>query len=202
MTQFISEAPLDAYLVELPDVDYSHPLIQQKVRQLQETSGPFEFERIQAAFEFVRDEIRHSSDIQSHRVTCEASEVLQAGEGICVAKSHLLAALLRAQGVPTGFCYQCLILDEEENSYCLHGLNAVYLAESRRWIRLDARGNKPGVQAEFSVEQEKIAFPVQPELGEIDYPTIYAQPHPAMLKPLHEYTDRFEMSRVGWPEAI
>jgi len=39
-------------------------------------------------------------------VTCSASEVLREGTGICFAKSHLLAALLRAVGIPAGLCYQ------------------------------------------------------------------------------------------------
>lgn len=200
--QFTCEATLAAYLAELPDVDYKHPLIQQKVQQLQERGGLFNIERAQAAFEFVRDEIHHSCDIQSCRVTCQASEVLLTGEGICEAKAHLLAALLRAQDIPAGFCYQRLILDEEQGSYCLHCLNAVYLADLGRWVRLDARGNKPGVHTEFSVEQESTAYTVRPELGEIDYSTIYAQPHPAMLKALREYTDCGEMCRSGLPEAI
>lgn len=33
--------------------------------------------------------------------------------GICFAKSHLLAALLRCKSIPAGFCYQKLILDDE-----------------------------------------------------------------------------------------
>lgn len=200
--QLICEAPLAAYLAELDDVDYKHPLVQHKVQQLQETTGLSDPARAQAAFEFVRDEIHHSCDIQSSRVTCKASEVLLTGEGICEAKAHLLAALLRAQDIPAGFCYQRVVLDEEQGGYCLHCLNAVYLAESGHWIRLDARGNKPGVLAEFGVAQEKIAYTMRPELGEIDYPTIYAQPHPAMLKALHEYTNCIEMCLSGLPDAI
>jgi hypothetical protein len=35
-----------------------------------------EIEKAKIAFEFVRDEIYHSWDIQNTRVTCKASEVL------------------------------------------------------------------------------------------------------------------------------
>jgi transglutaminase-like putative cysteine protease len=57
-----------------------------------------------ACFEWVRDQIRHSVDYQMNPVTCCASEVLQYQTGYCFAKSHLLAALLRANRIPTGFC--------------------------------------------------------------------------------------------------
>ena len=92
-------------------------------------------------------------DIQSTNVTCKASDVLKERQGICYAKSHLLAALLRAQGVPTGFCYQRLLLGATaEDGHCIHGLNAVYIDTEQRWVRLDARGNKPDVRAEFRLE--------------------------------------------------
>ena len=132
---------------------------------------------IKNAFEYVRDNISHSADISGKIVTCKASEVLTAGEGICYAKSHLLAALLRSCGVQTGFCYQRLILDDENAPYLvLHGLNAVYISEVDKWIRLDARGNKPGVDAQFSLYDEKLAFTVRTDKGEEDIPDIFAKP--------------------------
>jgi transglutaminase-like putative cysteine protease len=36
--------------------------------------------------------------------------------------------------------------------FCLHGLNAVYL-EDFGWYRIDARGNKTGVAAQFTPPQ-------------------------------------------------
>jgi transglutaminase-like putative cysteine protease len=63
-------------------------------------------------------------------VTCSASEALAAGTGYCFAKSHLLAAVLRANGIPAALCYQRLALDESaeesQRRFSLHGLNAVY----------------------------------------------------------------------------
>ena len=67
-----------------------------------------ELDFIKRAYEFVRDNISHSADINEDVITCSASEVLREGHGICFAKSHLLAALLRCKQVPTGFCYQKL----------------------------------------------------------------------------------------------
>lgn len=43
--------------------------------------------------------------------------------------------------------------------YCLHGLNAVYL-EQYGWYRINARGNKPGVNAAFSPPIEALAFSI------------------------------------------
>lgn len=182
---FICKSPLlEEYLCEDDIVDSSHPLVQETICQLYTTSAP-ETERVRRTFEFVRDSIDHSWDIGSPHVTCKASEVLSYREGLCYAKSHLLAALLRAQRIPTGFCYQRVTLGETaEMGHVLHGLNAVYLPSVARWVRLDARGNKPGIQAQFSIEQERVAYVMRPELGEIDYPTIYAQPHPKVVKAL------------------
>jgi transglutaminase-like putative cysteine protease len=46
----------------------------------------------------------------------------------------------------------------EDGSWVLHGLAAVYLEQLDKWIRLDPRGNKPGVSADFSLDMEKIAY--------------------------------------------
>jgi transglutaminase-like putative cysteine protease len=59
-----------------------------------------------ACFEWVRDEIHHSVDYQMNPVTYRASGVLQYRTCYCYAKSHLLAALLRANRIPAGFCSQ------------------------------------------------------------------------------------------------
>ncbi len=56
----------------------------------------------------------------------------------------------------------------------LHGLNAVHLPEFG-WYRIDPRGNKPGVDAQFSPPVERLAFPVVfPE--ERLFPEILADP--------------------------
>ena len=43
------------------------------------------------------------------------------------------------------------------------------IEELDKWIRLDARGNKESVHAQFSIDEERLAFPVREEIGEIDY---------------------------------
>lgn len=153
-----------------------------------------ETEFVKMAYEYVRDMISHSADISADTVTCSASEVLKAGHGICFAKSHLLAAILRSKSVPAGFCYQKLILDDESAPVLIyHGLNGVYLREYGKWIRLDARGNKPGVNAQFSIDSEMLAFPIRPEKGEVDVPVIYADPDTEIVKTLQSYGLRSEL---------
>lgn len=151
-------------------------------------------EYIKKAYEYVRDRISHSADAGEDEVTCSASEVLAAGHGICFAKSHLLAALLRVKGIPCGFCYQKLILDDETAPVLIyHGLNGVYLEDYEKWIRLDARGNKEGVNAQFSVDAEQLAFPIRPEKGEEDGFVVYPEPDTEIIKALRENRTRTEL---------
>lgn len=153
-----------------------------------------ELDFIQAAYEFVRDHISHSADIGEDKITCTASEVLRAGHGICFAKSNLLAALLRCKSVPAGFCYQKLILDDETVPVLIyHGLNGVYSRDCKKWFRLDARGNKEGVNAQFSVETEQLAFAVRPEMGEEDNFIVYSDPDTLVLEKLKKYGTRTEL---------
>ncbi|WP_117170324.1 transglutaminase-like domain-containing protein [Paraliobacillus sediminis] len=184
---------LEDYLREGNEVNYSNSLIKEKVGELFSATQT-EVEKVKVAFEFVRDEISHSWDIQGERVTCIASDVLKYKEGICYAKTNLLAALLRAQGIPTGFCYQRLMLfDTPDKGYSIHALNAVYFKSLKRWIRLDTRGNKEGIDAQFSIDEERLAFTTQEKLDEVDYPIIYTNPTPKTIAVLEENIDAIEM---------
>lgn len=189
-------ASIADYLMPSAVVDADHPAIDALARSLTaESTSPMEQAKV--VYEWVRDRIAHTCDIQAVSIPCAASEVLAQGHGFCFAKAHLLAALLRHCGIPTGFCYQRLVFDDAAPTrHTLHGLNAVYLAELGGWVRLDARGNKPGVQAEFNGDgplrpvfdhREQLAFPIRLYLGEVDYPTIYTQPHPLVVTALQTY---------------
>ncbi|KKH48038.1 hypothetical protein EO93_00500 [Methanosarcina sp. 1.H.A.2.2] len=102
--------------------------------------------------------------------------------------------MLRFCGIPTGICYQKLCSGQEGvNRKVLHGLNAVYLKDLNRWIRLDARGNKPGVDAQFSIEKEKIAWPVNKERGEEDHQVIFIEPNPTVVEVLKRSNNRKEL---------
>ncbi|GAB2540710.1 transglutaminase-like domain-containing protein [Gracilibacillus alcaliphilus] len=190
------------YVIELPETDFSHPLVRTVTSELF-SDIQTDVEKAETAFIFVRDQISHSFDIQGSHVTCKASEVLQFKEGICYAKTNLLAALLRSQGIPTGFCYQRLVLFEKpEDGYSIHALNAIYLASLQKWIRVDARGNKPGVNAQFSTEKEQLAFPIREADGEYDDPVIYAKPHPKTTATLTAHDHPMVMYKHHLPDRL
>ena len=195
-----SEKSLDVYLRATEYLDYDNDQIQALIMTFKQDR---EIDRVKAVFEFVRDKVRHSYDIQSQEVTRKASDVLEKKHGICYAKSHLLAAILRGMGIPAGICYQRLTLyDKPEDGYCIHAMNTVFLKEIDRWIRLDARGNKEGIDAQFSIEEEKLAFPIREEYGERDYLINYHEPHPDIIKTLEAHTNCVEMYQGGLPEDL
>lgn len=183
----------DEYLKHDDVIDYKNEAIVKLADTLfQKADNELDF--IKTAYEFVRDNIWHSADVNEDVITCTASEVLKAGHGICFAKSHLLAALLRCKSIPTGFCYQRLILDDEAAPVLIyHGLNGVYIKEYKKWIRLDARGNKTGVNAHFSIETEQLAFPIRPEMGEADSFIVYPNPDAKVLEKLRKNKTRTEL---------
>jgi transglutaminase-like putative cysteine protease len=147
---------------------------------------------MRVAYDTVRDRYPHSMDISASAVSVSASDVLRHGHGICFAKSHLLAAVLRACGIAAGLSYQKLAGDDR--TY-LHALNAVWLRNQGRWIRLDARGNKPGIDAKFSVGIEYLAFPIRLDRGERDFAEIHARPLPSTLAALRNSHTMGELAR-------
>ena len=168
---------LSAYLGSSEVIDWQEASVKQQAAALVTDDA---LETAKRCFEFVRDEIAHSVDINAEALSCKASEVLSLGHGYCYAKSHLLAALLRANGIPCGLDYQRL--DDGEGHFMLHGFNVVYLAEYG-WYRIDARGNKPGVNAQFTPPQEQLAWPNDAP-GEIDYHLNLSEPLPQVVEVL------------------
>lgn len=184
------------YLSASQYIDFEAAEVQATARHLA-TQAASETELVRLSFEFVRDEIRHSSDFKLNPVTCKASDVLRHKTGYCYAKSHLLAALLRANGTPTGLCYQRLSVAGEGAPYCLHGLNAVYLKDWG-WYRVDARGNKTGVNAHFQPPQEALAFAIRTP-NERDLPEIWAEPLPSVVAVLETY-DTYDQVLANLPD--
>ena len=188
---------MQRYLAPSKYIDFEHEDIVSVAKNLAHNSSS-ELSLVQRCFEFVRDEIRHSSDFKLNPVTCKASDVLRHKTGYCYAKSHLLAALLRANGVPTGLCYQRLSVSDGGAPYCLHGLNAVYLQDFG-WYRIDARGNKPGVSAQFNPPKETLAFPIK-ESQERDLPEIWAEPLQVVVEVLERY-ESFDQVLANLPDV-
>lgn len=180
------------YLAASEVIDWKHPEILSLAAQLAQGS-PSVQQTAQNCFEWVRDQIRHSVDYQLNPVTWKASDVLTHRTGYCYAKSHLLAALLRANGIPAGFCYQRLSLDGSGAPYCLHGLNAVKLPDYG-WYRIDPRGNKEGVDAQFTPPVERLAFPILHEV-EADLPEIWPEPLECVIAALRRHTDYLDLYR-------
>lgn len=181
------------YLVSDAIVDWQTPAVRQKALELTQSLSD-EVDKARCLYEWVRDSIPHTNDAGLDVVTCTASEVLHHGTGICFAKSHLLAALLRAVNIPAGFCYQILRLDPPaDDEMVLHGFNAVYLATIGRWIRVDARGNTNGINAQFSLKKEQLAFAMDPSADEFIYEAIFAAPVDSVVSRLKMYKSRSEL---------
>ena len=183
---------MDKYLQETELIDYSTKEVKELAAQLAKNSSTDE-ECAKKCFLYVRDEINHSGDLVDDTVTTtyKASDVLKHKTGWCYAKSILLAALLRANKIPTGFCYQRLSCSEYiKDVYCLHGLNAIYLKEFG-WYRVDARGNKEGVNAKFNPPHEQLAFKLAE--SEYDLPDILEDPLPEVIEALKTHTCYSEM---------
>jgi transglutaminase-like putative cysteine protease len=193
----VTAAPVQDYLVEDEIIDWTHTPVASLASALRRgQASPAGFAR--AAFEYVRDVIDHSCDVGDPRISLAASQTLAQGVGLCYAKSHLLTALLRAEGIPAGLCYQRL--SDDEGGHVVHGLVAVLLEGA--WHRQDPRGNKPGIDAQFSLHHERLAWTVRPEIGEVDYPHVHAHPHPAVVEALRGATDALALAGHGLPSDL
>jgi len=181
---------MELYLAFTDIIDWKHPAVIGRARDL--SAGLADTVSVtRRCFEWVRDEIKHSHDFGQIPVTCAASHVLQEGSGYCYAKSHLLAALLRANGIPTGFCYQRLSRDGNGAPFSLHGLNAVRLP-GIGWYRVDPRGNRPGVDAQCVPPREQLAFSITMS-GEADLPEVWPDPLPVVIEALRAHTSAVDL---------
>jgi transglutaminase-like putative cysteine protease len=175
---------MNEFLQSTAVIDSDHPAI---VAMAEEVGGPTtDDEQIaRRCFFWVRDSVGHSVDTGNPVVTCVASDVLKHRAGFCYAKSHLLAALLRARAIPAALCYQRLSLDAAGTAFFLHGLVAVHL-KRHGWYRVDPRGDKPGVTSDFCPPVERL--PYAPKLpGERDVPGRLADPLSCVVATLRRW---------------
>jgi len=136
---------LTLYLEATKFIDCEHKSVQ---RLSAELAAGLSNDRDKAVklFYFVRDEIRYnmysfSSDVETFR----SSYVLKKGEGWCVQKAVLLAALCRAAGIPCGLVIASIRNHKSPpeavkmmgtNVFFPHAFNRIYL--NGRWIKATA----------------------------------------------------------------
>src|SRR5699024_7327133 len=146
-------------------------------------------ERAELAFIVARDEINHYFDTKSKVITINEADTKRNKEGICFTKYHVLADIIRRMDIPTGFSEERVMRKGKvESGYALHGVNAMNL-EGYGWFRVDPRGNKEGIHSEFSIHEEKLAYPIRVELGEIDYPKVFVKPLNSVVNAMQESQD-------------
>ena len=63
-------------------------------------------------------------------------------------------------------------------------------------------GDKAGLEAEFSLVGERLAWSARPELGEHDYAGVYVCPHPAVLSALRATADVLVLCSGGLPAEL
>jgi transglutaminase-like putative cysteine protease len=89
-------------------------------------------------------------------------------------------------------CYQRLTIVNDKPPFSLHGLNAVHLPDIG-WYRIDARGNKEGVEANFTPPKEKLAFPIVID-GEANFQEIWSEPLPVVISLLESSSSYKEVA--------
>ncbi|MBC8346170.1 MAG: transglutaminase domain-containing protein [Candidatus Marinimicrobia bacterium] len=127
-------------------IDHEHPTIINKAKEL--TVGmKDDWEKINAIFEFIRDEIVYNfAPVIESETDWKASSVLKQKNGMCHQKSNLQVALFRAVGIPAGLTYQSAIdypllktrykemIPDGVLAY--HALGVVHV--DGKWFRMDA----------------------------------------------------------------
>lgn len=187
-----------AYLQFDKYVNFNHPFVEEKAKELASKCSSNN-EIIEAVYYFVRDEISHTIDINDSTVTISASDVLNKKTGISYSKANLLAALMRYNGIYTGFCYQ-RIKRASSDKFMLHTLNAVFIPEVNRWIRLDARGNNAKFNADFTMDESRLGYTINTEIGEFEFDDLLAVPLPSTMKVLERNTNLIKMYYNDMPD--
>lgn len=210
---------MESYLACDSFMDFKSEEVSSLAQKLQLQAAD-EITAVKKAYEYVRDKIPHTFDANAEGVACSASDVIKLGHGVCYAKAHLLAALLRYAGIPAGLCYQRLCLETPEQAalysgeqpfscsvvlrstrLVLHAINAAYLKSLNRWVRMDARGNTNGINAQFSTDSEHLAFSIHPQHNEEDGLVIYSKT-PACIANALSSSPTTRQLRSGLPSYI
>jgi len=130
------------YLRPTPAIDCDSASIKRKAEDL--TKGQYEArDKARSLFYFVRDEIKYRPHIVSDLLEdYRASKILHTGEGWCVQKAVLLAALARAAGIPARLhladIRNYLVSDRLKelmgtNLFVYHGYDELYI--EGKWVK-------------------------------------------------------------------
>lgn len=65
-------------------------------------------------------------------------------------------------------------MEDDTKGYCLHCFNAIMI--DNKWIKVDARGNTKGINAQFSINIPILAFENRPQYDEYFFDGIFAKP--------------------------
>lgn len=196
--QLIQRNRDEAYLQYDKYVNYDNPVVAEKAKELAAGCNGTE-DIIKACYYFVRDEIPHTYDNNFSIITISASDVLEANTGISYSKANLLAALLRANNLYTGFVYTRV--KHKGDKMAMHALNAVFHPDLNRWIRLDARGNKyGGFHADYTHNETEMGFHIDSAAGEYEFNDLIAVPLPSTMRALENGTNFFKMYFNDMPD--
>ncbi len=165
-----------------------------------------ELELVRLTGEYVYARIVNTADTDHQLVTRRASEVLNQREGSGLSKPLLLAALLRANGIATGFCYQYVVesgrmTPDGQPRRQLRVLNAAYLESIGQWLRLDVRGLAAEQGQGFPLDQAALSQGLRPELGETDLLQICSDPHPVIIRALQTAATYDQLLAI-WPQTV
>jgi len=134
---------MEIYLKPTPVIDCDAPPVREKAQNLT-ADKENDVEKAKALFYFVRDDIKYNPYVLHNLVGHnKASATLSRGEGYCVQKAILLAALARAIGIPArlGFAdvrnyiipQKLLEMMHGSNLFIYHGYCELYIGQ--KWVK-------------------------------------------------------------------
>ena len=144
ISEDVGEKGYEVYLNEEMDIDSKDPQIMAVAQSIKDKSESPE-DAIKRTAEYVAKNIDYTSEMTIQDCYDEkASDVLVSGEGDCVSMSRLLAALLRAQGIPARTSGGCLT-----RMHCSILFATVPLAEAQTTPMTVGAFKKRGYQHEW-----------------------------------------------------
>ena len=133
---------IEDYLKPTATIDCDNQLIREKARNLTEGTNDIAA-KAKNLFYWVRDEIKYNPLVSLEIFEgYRASETLQRGEGFCVEKAAVLAALARAVGIPARLHFadirnhlvsSRLLEIMGTNLFSYHGYTELYVL--RKWVK-------------------------------------------------------------------